>query len=227
MKGIPINPLSSYLFYLRNRSKNRRKFVNFDQAYMSIVIDTVCDPNVRVGSKAVIVGAKLGKCSYVAGATEIAFASVGSFCSIGPGCRIGLATHPTGFVSTSPAFYSTRGQAGVSYASSDHMKENLTVSIGDDVWIGANAMVLGGVNIGTGAIVAAGAVVTRDVKPYTVVGGVPAAVKKSRFTSENVDLLLQSRWWDWPDTELKQLADTFLEPEDFFQHLRERLHQTG
>lgn len=223
MRLIPNNPLSSYLFYVRNRSQNRRRFVNFDQGYLSLVIDTVCGPNVRIGSKSFVAGASLGKCSYVAGSTEIIGASVGSFCSIGPGCRIGLPVHPTEYISTSPVFYSTKNQTGMSYQTTDRIEENPAVSIGNDVWIGASATVLGGISIGTGAIVAAGAVVTRDVKPYAIVGGVPAVVKKCRFESERVELLLQSRWWEWPDAELSSLAETFLNPDRFFRHVKQRL----
>ena len=72
------------------------------------------------------------------------------------------------------------------------------IVIGNDVWIGYEAVILSGVTIGDGAIVAARSVVTRDVPPYTIVGGVPARPIRRRFDQETIDALLELRWWDWP-----------------------------
>src|SRR6478672_11593698 len=99
--------------------------------------------------------------------------SFGDFTCIGPNVSTGMGAHPSStFVSSHPLFYSTRGQAGGKVI----VKENLfdeyeETTIGNDVWIGANALIKYGVNIGDGAIIAAGAVVTKDVEAYTVVGG--------------------------------------------------------
>lgn len=70
--------------------------------------------------------------------------------------------------------------------------------IGNDVWLGYGAIVMPGVNIGSGAIIASGSVVTRDVPPYTIVGGNPAAVIRQRFDNETIADLLEIAWWDWP-----------------------------
>ena len=70
--------------------------------------------------------------------------------------------------------------------------------IGNDVWIGYEAVILAGVTIGDGAIIGTRAVVTRDVPPYTIVGGVPARVIRRRFSQETIAALLRLRWWDWP-----------------------------
>ena len=72
------------------------------------------------------------------------------------------------------------------------------ILIGNDVWIGYEAVILSGVAIGDGAIVAARSVVTKDVPPYTIVGGVPAKPIRRRFDQETIDALLELRWWDWP-----------------------------
>ena len=97
------------------------------------------------------------------------------------------------------------------------------IIIGNDVWIGYEAVVLAGVTIGDGAIVAARAVVTKDVPPYTIVGGLPAKPIRRRFSEEDIAQLLELRWWDWPEEkltksihaiqsgnleELKRIADT-------------------
>lgn len=83
------------------------------------------------------------------------------------------------------------------------------IVIGNDVWIGANAIVLSGVTVGDGSIVAAGAVVTKDVPPYSIVAGNPAKVVKYRFSEEIVAALGQVKWWDWPDEKLKRNRSFF------------------
>ncbi|MEA4863577.1 MAG: CatB-related O-acetyltransferase [Victivallaceae bacterium] len=77
------------------------------------------------------------------------------------------------------------------------------IEIGSDVWIGFEAVILAGVKIGDGAIIGARAVVTRDVPPYTIVGGVPAKPIRKRFPDEAVEKLLKLRWWDWPPEKVK------------------------
>jgi len=79
--------------------------------------------------------------------------------------------------------------------------------VGNDVWIGAEAMIMPGVRIGDGAMIAARAVVTKDVEPYTMVAGVPAKPIKKRFSDEQIAELLEIRWWDWPLEELKEHLD--------------------
>lgn len=80
------------------------------------------------------------------------------------------------------------------------------VMIGNDVWVATGALILGGVHVGDGAVIAAGSVVTGDVPPYAVVGGVPARVIRMRFTGEEVAVLLRLRWWDWPDEMIRRAA---------------------
>ena len=78
------------------------------------------------------------------------------------------------------------------------------IVIGNDVWIGYEAVVLAGVTIGDGAIIGARAVVTKDVPPYTIVGGVPARPIRKRFTQETIDFLLKIKWWNWPEERIRQ-----------------------
>lgn len=83
--------------------------------------------------------------------------------------------------------------------------------IGSDVWICTNAIVLGGVTVGDGAIVAAGAVVTKDVPPYAIVGGNPAKVIRYRFDEAEREELLRIRWWDWPEEEIRRVVPLLTE----------------
>lgn len=81
------------------------------------------------------------------------------------------------------------------------------IEVGSDVWIGYNAQVMSGVTIGHGAVVAAGATVTKDVRPYAIVGGVPAKEIRRRFDDATVEALLRIKWWDWPEDRIVEHAD--------------------
>lgn len=145
----------------------------------------------------VCVDSSLGDYSYLAINSYVNTAVIGKFTCIGPDVKIGLGTHPTHtFVSVHPAFYAAEGRMGKTFADRNYFQEFHPTRIGNDVWIGANAIIKGGVTIGDGAIIAAGAVVTKDVKAYSIVGGVPAALIKMRFGEEEIGMLLQEKWWE-------------------------------
>ena len=78
------------------------------------------------------------------------------------------------------------------------------IVIGNDVWIGYEAVLLAGVTIGDGAVIGTRAVVTKDVPPYTIVGGVPAKPIRKRFTQETIEFLLKIKWWNWPEERIRQ-----------------------
>jgi chloramphenicol O-acetyltransferase type B len=123
------------------------------------------------------------------------FLTVGSFCSIADRVHVFLGQgHRTDRVTTFP--FNT-WPAGAPLGGPPPSKGD--VHIGNDVWIGAEAMILSGVTIGDGAIVAARAVVSRDVAPYAIVAGNPARTVRMRYDDETIERLLRIRWWDWPD----------------------------
>lgn len=132
---------------------------------------------------------------------------VGRFCSIAADVKVARGTHPTThpYATTSPMFFSTRKQSGASFTQIDRFVElKAPVSIGNDCWIGQRTILIGGITIGDGAVVMAGAVVTKDVPPYAIVGGVPAKVVRYRYDEETIAFLLKTRWWDKPIEWLKE-----------------------
>ena len=130
---------------------------------------------------------------------------IGKFCQIASGVEFVMndANHQMNAVSTFP-FYTLEGWKMEQPASSDMPFKGDTV-IGNDVWIGQNAVVLPGVQIGDGAIIGANSVVGCDVAPYTIVIGNPANVLRKRFDDELIDLLLRFRWWDKSVAEIDSL----------------------
>ncbi|KHD26309.1 chloramphenicol acetyltransferase [Vibrio caribbeanicus] len=128
---------------------------------------------------------------------------IGNFCSIGSGAVFMMAGnqgHRSDWISTFPFFY--QDDENFASASDGFVRAGNTV-IGNDVWIGSEAMIMAGVTIGDGAIIASRAVVTKDVAPYEVVGSNPAKHIKFRFSPEQIEMLLEMQWWNWSDEQLK------------------------
>lgn len=159
--------------------------------------------------------ATIGKGSYVGRNSCISYTEIGKFCSIGPNFLCGWGIHPLNGISTSPSFYSTRKQNGIIYSKTDKIEERKKITIGNDVFIGMNVTVLDGVNIGNGAVIGAGAVVTSDIPPYAIAVGVPAKVKKYRFSPKIIEKLEQIQWWNWAEDKLKNVETMFFDVEEF------------
>jgi len=121
---------------------------------------------------------------------------VGRYCSIGPNLQVMGADHYLDWISTSPQFYQA-GFHSASYDVSDDARKRRQIFIGNDVWIGSNVTLPKVVKIGDGAVIASNAVVTKDVPPFSVVGGVPAVVKKKRFSDELSSKISSLKWWNY------------------------------
>lgn len=175
--------------------------------------DTCCRfaPHVALGAGASVFGSRVGRWTYFGDHSLSIYTDIGSFCSIAAHAVIGGGKHPTrDYVTTSPIFYSGRDNPWGSFEGSMEIGSELPKThIGNDVWIGHSAVILPGITVGHGAIVGAGAVVTRNVGPYEIVAGVPARVMRSRFDPDGVAWLLSVAWWEWSDERLLELRPKF------------------
>jgi acetyltransferase-like isoleucine patch superfamily enzyme len=146
----------------------------------------------------------MGIGSYIGPDSDIE-GSIGRFSSIASDVKVIQGIHPykLPFATTSPAFFSLRNQNGSTFAKEQFFHEfrwandieKISVIIGSDCWLGPSVLLISGVKIGDGVVVLAGAVVTHDVPPYAIVGGIPAAILGFRYDRKTIDFLLRVKWW--------------------------------
>lgn len=142
--------------------------------------------------------------------TKIQSADIGKYCSISWEVTIGATNHPMNHLSSHA--FSYRKQFKLVDVDKYFPKER--VSIGHDVWIGCNVIIMPGIKIGNGAVIGAGTVVTKDVPSYGVVVGNPSKLIDYRFDEETRSRLLQLNWWDWTDEVVKNNIAAFQQPVD-------------
>ena len=155
--------------------------------------------NVKIRNKT-----KIGSFTYINSGTTVFYGTtIGRYCSIGKNNEIGPVDHPLDWLSSSPIQYNIKEHfPHYSDFCEDFPQVKITrpssTIIGNDVWIGSLVVIKRGITIGDGAVIASGSVVTRDVPPYAIVGGVPGKVLKYRFDEETIAKLLEIKWWDKP-----------------------------
>ncbi len=184
-------------------------------AQKKLAVDPTIDPTAsvrdctlgrftEVGARTTLVESELGDYSYVVNDSNIIYTTIGKFVSIAAMTRINPGNHP--MQRATQAHFTYRASAYFDGAADDaaffDWRRSFRISIGHDVWIGHGAIILPGRNIGVGAVVAAGAVVTKDVAPYTIVAGNPARPIRRRFTQSVEDRLMQLQWWNWSHDKL-------------------------
>ena len=164
------------------------------------IVDSRMERFSNAAHHAQITGCVVGERTSVGRYSKLRDADIGKFCSISWDVTIGATTHPMGHLSSHA--FSYRKKFGLS--DSDKQFKQLRTHIGNDVWVGCHSVIRSGVTVGDGAIIGAGAVVTKDVPPYSIVAGVPAKVIRMRFPENICRELLELRWWDWPDDVIRE-----------------------
>jgi acetyltransferase-like isoleucine patch superfamily enzyme len=197
------------LFFKKNVSVKRN--VKFNR-------NTVFEGGNKIYKNCNISNTYIGFGTYLANDTNLPNCRIGRYNSIASHVTAIIGHHPLRpFVSTHPAFFSTLKQAGFTYVEKNKFNElkyadkhkKYSIIIGNDVWIGFGAKLMEGIRIEDGSIIAAGSVVTKDVPPFEIWGGVPAKKIKDRFPNEEKDRLLKIKWWNKDESLLKRNVDKF------------------
>jgi chloramphenicol O-acetyltransferase type B len=154
---------------------------------------------------------RIGKWSYgnpaIFNRNEGTTFEIGSFCSIASGVKIFLGgEHRTDWVTTYPFNILWEQAKHIT----GHPRSKGNVIIGNDVWIGRDAVILSGVTIGDGAVIGARSLVAKDIPPYGIVGGNPARLLRKRFDEPTIERLLALKWWDWQDEKIERMLPLLL-----------------
>lgn len=185
---------------------------------------SVFEGNNNLGMDTFLSDTVLGYGSYVSDFSKIFNTKIGRFTSIGQNVCTAIGKHPLSEnISTSPSFFSINPRNRLRLVEEQTFDEYVflegskySIEIGNDVWIGNNVVILQGVKIADGAIIGAGAVVTKDVEPYAICIGNPAKCIRYRFEQEEIEKLLQIKWWNREVEWLRAHAKEFHDKEKFF-----------
>lgn len=177
--------------------------------FVKIDDKSVVSRKAKVYGNVQVTSSTIGDYSYVGRNSRVVHADVGKFCSIAGEVKVGMGTHTLDKLSTSPIFTEKHNGTKHSWVESSAVNPFRRVTVGNDVWMGVRAMIMGGVTIGDGAVIGAGAIVTKDVPPYAVVAGVPAKVIRYRFPEDMIQELEELSWWDFEERKLRTRINTF------------------
>lgn len=193
----PIRIVDVYYFIKENRLwRKTGSKIGLKSMTQGSTLEDLC----IIGPNNKIIDSRVGRHANIKCGCEIYHSTIGRFCVFAQNVTLGAGRHPVHFASTNFLFYS-KNKSFKTFSDGEYfLEEHCYINVGHDVWFGANTSVVGSVNIGSGAVIAYGAVVTKDVPPYAIVGGVPAKVIKMRFPDEIIQRLLEIKWWNLSDT---------------------------
>lgn len=196
------NRFGHFLLYIYHKRKNKEKVRFPYSARMSHRCEF--EGMNAIGANSCYYG-KIGLGSYIGAGCHIS-ADIGRFSSLGNRISQIVESHPykEPFVTTSPMFFSQKKQNGYTFASKQKAEEyrfydrerEIAFKIGNDCWIGNDVCFIGGVKVSDGAVVLSRAVVTKDIPPYAIVGGIPAKIIGHRYDDQTIDFLLNLKWWN-------------------------------
>jgi acetyltransferase-like isoleucine patch superfamily enzyme len=192
------------------------------KARLTAIRDSVIHSSAKLESGTSFYQSTIERHSFCGYDCEIVRADIGSFTSIANGVVLGGGRHPMEWVAMSPVFYEGRDSVKAKF-STHRRKPALRVSVGPDVWIGRSAIVLPGVEIGVGAVIGAGAVVTKSVPPYAIFAGNPATLIRYRFDDSVVKRLIASQWWTLADSDLHRMGEHFNNVDRFLDIIERKL----
>ncbi len=180
------------------------------------------DPTSHIYAGCEIYNCAIGRYSYISYNSKLINTKVGAFCSIADHVYIGGNEHPIEWVSTSPVFQNTKNSGSSTRFARHEITAPLCTEIGNDVWIGHAAIIKAGVKIGDGAIIGAGAVVTKDIPPYAIATGIPAKITRYRFNDDTIKELQEIAWWKLSNKELKELGPFITSPTTFIEEIKKK-----
>lgn len=172
----------------------------------TFLLESTLESNIAINKRNHLQNSKIGRFTYTGVNTVIRFAEVGRFCSISWNVSIGGKNHDYDNATTNSKWWFHKLDSGESKKGTDYAKRGSCI-IGNDVWIATNAIVLRNVKVGNGSIIGAGAIVNKDVEPYSIVAGVPAQKKKMRFDDKTIAALEEIQWWNWPIETIRENLD--------------------
>lgn len=202
-------------FLLKRRDIYLKRNVKFDK--------TIFGGKNKIGRDTDIKSSDIGFGTYIGDDCYLRQCKIGKFCSIGSWVKVITGKHPLYYTMTHPIVFNEYlkkldlfSEKRINYNEAyEYIYDEYYIEIGNDVWIGQSAEIMSGIKIGDGAVIGAGAIVTKDVPPYAIVVGVPAKILKYRFSEENIQKLLKLKLWNKDINWLKENADKLSNIDNF------------